>query len=165
MVRFSLATGAAVLALTVSAPLAARSSKQCRAIADPAARLACYDEHEGVKGATLPPAAAPAQSMAVEESAAPVLSPAAPRRSTRQAGRDLKHRPAFDSQIVAVRPILHGYFEVELADGTIYETTQTGAQLLPGEAVHYRRSAFGTMFLDIRGRSPITVRLSSDQRD
>jgi hypothetical protein len=62
-------------ALCASGPaLAAESQQDCGAIADPAARLACYDEKHGKTA----PAAAPAPPAATPPAATPEAAPAPP---------------------------------------------------------------------------------------
>jgi hypothetical protein len=65
-----------------------------------------------------------------------------------------------DGQIVAVRPLRHGYFALELDSGAVYETTVVGTPPPVGADVHIRRTLLGTTFFDIKGWSPITVRPS-----
>lgn len=63
-------------------------------------------------------------------------------------------------RIAAVSPIRHGYYRLELDDGTAYETTVTGTPPPAGATVKIRRTFLGTTFFDIRGWSPISVRLA-----
>ena len=65
-----------------------------------------------------------------------------------------------NGQIVAVRPLRHGYFALELDNGAVYETTVVGTPPPVGAGVHIRRTLLGTTFFDIKGWSPITVRPS-----
>jgi len=87
---------------------------------------------------------------------APVPAPepthAAATRPTDEASRN--------GQIVAVRPLRHGYFALELDNGAVYETTVVGTPPPVGADVHIRHTLFGTTFFDIKGWSPITVRPS-----
>jgi hypothetical protein len=111
--------------------------RDCRAIADPAARLVCYDA-----GNTAP---APAPRA---ERPAPAYRPPASVETASRSGR-----------IAAVERLRHGRHRVTLDDGRRYTTsTNTAAPPRAGQAVTLRRSALGTTFLDIRGRDPITVR-------
>ncbi len=66
-------------------------------------------------------------------------------------------------RIAATSPLRHGYFRLELEDGTAYETTVVGPPPPVGAEVHIRRTLLGTTFFDIKGWSPITVRLSRRQ--
>ena len=152
----SLAIGALVLSTWASA--APPSTEQCRSIADPAARLACYDRaaDEGTAGkqgrSAERPAAAPAPSPG-----SPMTAPEPPRVAP--ATRATDKAPA-NGQIVAMRPLRHGYFALELDNGAIYETTVVGTPPPVGAEVHIRRTLLGTTFFDIKGWSPITVRPS-----
>ena len=146
----------AALSLAPSISAAPPSTEQCRSIADPAVRLACYDRiadgetagkrdrsHERPAATSTPPApvAAPEPTHATAAS-----------RPTDQA--------ATDGQIVAARPLRHGYFALELDSGAVYETTVVGTPPPVGANVHIRRTLLGTTFFDIKGWSPITVRPS-----
>ena len=59
-----------------------------------------------------------------------------------------------------VSPIRHGYYRLELDDGRAYETTVTGAPPPAGASVQIRRTFLGTTFFDIKGWSPVSVRLA-----
>jgi hypothetical protein len=136
--------------LVTIAPSAAQGAERCNKIVDAAARLACYDARHGAP-------AAPAGSFASPAPATAVATP--PIRSSRRA-RSAQHAPLqLDSRVVAVRPALHGYWLVTLADGRSYETTQSVDAPEVGQAVHLRHTFLGTTFIDIHGRPPITVRL------
>jgi hypothetical protein len=141
---------------------AAPASSDCSAIDDSAARLACYDRAAGRTGST---ASAPAQTRPAAPPPAPLPSaapaPAAPAASDYDT---LKRRADFDSRIVAVTPLRHGYSRIELEDGTAYETTIVAAPPPVGVAVHVSRTFLGTTQLTIDGRGPIVVRLSRRQR-
>lgn len=130
----------------------------CRSIADPAARLACYDRAMG-PGA---PAAnvATTGDKAPEAAARPLATPSA--QSMREANDRSQDQAAATraGRIAAVSPIRHGYYRLELDDGTAYETTVTGTPPPAGATVKIRRTFLGTTFFDIRGWSPISVRLA-----
>ena len=66
-------------------------------------------------------------------------------------------------RIAAVSPLRHGYFRLELEGGPAYETTVIGTPPPVGAEVRIRNTLFGTTFFDIKGWSPITVRLSRRQ--
>jgi hypothetical protein len=156
---------AAMLASTAAYGVAdARSVKECRAIADAGERLACYDARAGHKSGT--DAAVPAPVSPSDEERphrVAVTTPTVHHVPARSRADDLKHRDEFDSRITSVEPLPHGYARIGLADGTRYDTTQIVARPRTGEAVHYRRTFLGTMFLDLPGRAPITVRLARQQ--
>jgi len=162
------ALGALASALAgAHASAATRSMEDCRALADPSARLACYDELAGGTPAATqarPPAAA-APSFGTRGTSAP--APATQAMPAPQAAKapveDLKHRPDFDSHLVAVVPLRHGYYRLELEDGSAYETTAVAPPPQAGEAVHIRRTFVGTTYLDTKGRSPIAIRLARRQ--
>ena len=149
----------------VSLGYAQAQDDPCRAIEDPTQRLACYDQRSGraVQGgsgqASRPIPAAPAQT-----APAPYSPQSAPAPEMTESRRDaLKRRTDFDSSIKAVVTLRHGYYRLELADGTSYDTTTLVPPPQVGEAVHVRRTPFGTTFFDMEGRDPFTVRLSRRQ--
>jgi len=144
---------------------AARSIEDCRALTDPSARLACYDELAGRTPAATqaepPAAAAPAFNKRVTPPSRIQATPAP--QVAKAPVENLKHRPDFDSRLVAVVPLRHGYYRLELEDGTAYETTTVAPPPQAGEAVHIRRTFVGTTYLDTKGRSPIAIRLARRQ--
>jgi hypothetical protein len=150
----SLAIGA--LVLSTCAVAAPPSPKQCRNIADPAARLACYDRaaDEGSAGKQVQSLQRPA-AMPASAPPPPMKASEAKRAAARPA-----EKAAMSGQIVAVRPLRHGYFALQLDSGAVYETTVVGTPPPMGAEVHIRRTLLGTTFLDIRGWSPIAVRPS-----
>ena len=161
MVR-SIMLGGAALFLAPAA-LAAPDVEKCRAIADPAQRLACYDQAAAQPSA---PAAPVAQSPAPPP---PVASaPASEPRHARvekRARHEQEQRTelASEGRIATIVPLPHGYFRLELADGTAYNTTEVANPPPVGSDVRIRRTFLGTTFCDIKGWSPIAVRLSREQ--
>lgn len=142
-----------ILAAAIAAPPPAQD---CRAIADPAARLACYDTRES---APTPPAPVAAPAYA-PSAAAPVFAPPAPSVSSASIVR-----AAPSGRVTTVAPLRYGLFRVTLDDGRVFDTaTSTDAPPAAGMAVKLRRSVIGTTFLDMPGRSPITVRLVRQYR-
>lgn len=66
-------------------------------------------------------------------------------------------------RVTEITPLRHGLFRVHLDDGRMFDTTtNTAAPPAVGDDVSLRRTVVGTTFLDIRGRSPISVRLGRD---
>ena len=140
--------------ILISMGSAEAQDNACARVDDPAARLACYDRAAGrvaAEGAPAPvptpPAARPAPSRAVAES---------PREALRKRG-------AFDSTLTSVTPLRHGYYRLELADGSAYDTAVVAPPPPVGAAVHVRKSPLGTTFFDMDGRAPFTVKLSRRQ--
>jgi hypothetical protein len=147
------------------ASAAPRSMEDCRALSDASARLACYDE---LAGRTPPatqavPPAAPVPSFGKPAAPTPTAQTKPAPQVSSAPVEDLKHRPDFDSRLAAVVPLRHGYYRLELEDGTAYETTAVAPPPAAGEAVHIRRTFFGTIYLDTKGRSPIAIRLARRQ--
>jgi len=145
--------------LASSASAASPDVNTCRAIADATQRLACYDRVAAGD-------AAPAENMA---HAAPAATPAAPppappvRESRAAAPSRDEAKTVRSGRIAAVRPLRHGYFRLELENGPAYETTEVAAPPPVGSEVRIRGTLFGTTFFDIKGWSPIAVRLARVQ--
>ena len=166
----TVALGFASVLLATETEAAPRSMDECRTLSDPTARLACYDEVAGVAPAAQAPAPAvqppgPAAQPSFQSRATPPVAQqqaAAPAR-TQAAPAELKKRSDFDSRLTAVVPLRHGYYRLELEDGTAYETTAVAPPPAAGEAVHIRRTFVGTTYLDMKGRSPIAIRLARVQ--
>lgn len=144
MKRIKICAAVCGMALASSGSAEARPDK-CKEIATPTARLACYDEQSGRSAAISPPA---------------LVAPTA-QGATTSADADpdaLRQRSDFDSSLAAIVPLRHGYYRLELADGSAYTTTVVAPPPPLGLRVHVRRSPFGTTFLDMAGRKPITVK-------
>jgi len=125
----------------------AQQTEDCRAIADPARRLACYDARE----------ANPAQQPATS-------SPAQP-----GSGRTARTAPApepvttdpnrtFNSSIAAATLLRNGLYRIRLADGSEWTTSITGQRPKVGEKIHHRRTLIGTHYFDTEDGRPLTVR-------
>ena len=162
--------GFASVLLAAGAEAAPRSIDECRTLADPSARLACYDQVAGAAPSAQTPAPAsqlpaPAAAPSFQNRTAPptaAYQPAAPVR-VQAAPAELKKRSDFDSRLTAVVPLRHGIYRLELEDGTAYETTAVAPPPAAGEAVHIRRTFVGTTYLDMKGRSPVAIRLARVQ--
>ena len=167
MARQMLTVGTAVITVAFAWQLSAAPAAiaDCRTLADPAARLACYD---GVAGRTnaAEPQAAPISptppSVSVTESP-PARSNNIPPAQASTPRSDSKPRSDFDSRVTAVIPQRHGYYRFMLEDGSAYLTTAVATPLAVGDAVHVRRTFVGTTYIDAEGRDPISVRLARPQ--
>lgn len=127
---------------------------RCARIDEPSARLACYDRQSGRAAPDSRPIPLPTPASAA--SAATI--------DGYQDHRDaLKSRTDFDSRLKTAIPLRHGYYRLELEDGTAYNTTTVGPPPSVGAEIHVRRTPFGTTFFDLEGRKPLTVRLSRRQ--
>jgi hypothetical protein len=155
---------AAGLFSALAAPplLAAPALTDCRALADRDARLACYDALPSSAPANAPPAASTPAPMA----ASPSVSPSSPVAATPAptpapvAAADTERRSNFDSHLIAVVPQRHGYYRLELEDGSAYLTTSVGPPPPVGAEVHVRRTFVGTTYLDLAGWDPIAIKLT-----
>jgi hypothetical protein len=160
MVRSTM-LAAGTLFLASGAVAASPDLEKCRAITDAAQRLACYDR----AAEQAPAVPAPVADNGTPPAPAPsALPPAPPAHARREARESRQERPelASEGRIAAVVPLRHGYFRLELADGTAYNTTVVASPPPVGVEVRIRRTFLGTTFLDIKGWSPIAVKLSRE---
>ena len=125
----------------------AQQVEDCRAIPDPARRLACYDAREA--SPTQPPVASSPTSpeRARNAGASPV-----PASATTDANR------TFDSQIATASLLRNGLYRIRLADGSEWTTSITGQRPKIGEKIHHRRTFIGTHYFDTETGRPLTVR-------
>ena len=159
MNRASAVIAAATVFLASAASAETSRGEACRSIADPAARLACYDRAMGT-GAASPANTVTTEGKAPEAMAPPLATPS--KQSLQEVGdrRQDQATPTRTGRIAVVSPIRHGYYRLELDDGTAYETTATGTPPPAGASVQIRRTFLGTTFFDIKGWSPVSVRLA-----
>ncbi len=140
------------VAATLAASVPAQGQAQeadCRAITDPAARLACYDMRERTPAA--PPSSAAPAPMATAPSA---------ETTTKEA---VKADPS--GEVAVVTRLRYGRFRIQLADGRVFDTTVDNVTPpAVGETVTFRRGGFGNTFLDMKSGDSITVRLSRPSR-
>jgi hypothetical protein len=161
-----------LLALAMASPAVAQgtaSLQACRALTDPAARLACYDALPLPAAAPAPaptaaparPAAAPAAT-AAPAAAAPVAPAAA--AAAAQSNFGLEAKTAQDAPD-AIDSSIEGRFEgwgsktrIKLANGQVWEVSDGshGVLNLSNPKVRVRRGVFGVFYMDIEGtnRSP-----------
>jgi len=164
MTRRTMMVAGALSALIVAPLHAAPSAQDCRALADPTARLACYDALAA--GTPAPGATPPAPAQPIPPAHAPIAAPSpayVPPAPTRTVARDGAHGSTFDSRLVKVVPQRHGYYRLELEDGSAYLTTAVAPAPPAGVAVHVRRTFVGTTYIDTAGWDPIAVKLTKRQ--
>jgi len=147
MIRaYGLAAISATLLVGGGAGIAQRT-EDCRAIADPARRLACYDAREA-NPVQQPATSSPAQPGTSRSARVnPVSAPAAtdPNRT-------------FNSSIAAATLLRNGLYRIRLADGSEWTTSITGQRPKIGEKIHHRRTLIGTHYFDTEDGRPLTVR-------
>lgn len=141
---------AAAISLALAAEAAADDSlATCRAIRDPAARLACYDR--------LP--LAPAQPPAAAGAAAPA-KPAAPASEATRFGLPATTAPA---RLESIESRIPGHFSgwqadsrIRLENGQVWQVTDGSSRFadLDNPKVTVLRGALGSFFLDIEGVNP-----------
>jgi hypothetical protein len=142
--------------LIIGGSAAAQQAEDCRAIADPARRLACYDARE----------AAPAQQPAGTPTYIPERAPAGPARNTggiavparAPAPANVDPNRTFDSQIAGASLLRNGLYRIRLADGSEWTTAVIGQRPKIGEKIHHRRTFIGTHYFDTENGRPLTVR-------
>jgi len=141
-------------------PLGSRADdealRRCRALTDPAARLACYD--------ALPLAASPTAVMGAPAVQGLAKAPsAAPKAVSSEADFGLAPRPA--DELPAIQSHIPGVFEgwrpnerIRLANGQVWQIADDTSNFIVRRdpRVTVRRGALGAFFLDIEGdnRSP-----------
>jgi len=147
------ATAISMALLIGGSAAAAQQTEDCRAIADPARRLACYDAREA-SPAQQPIPSAPAAS-----------DGAATRGPVRNAGTRPEPAPVtadpnrtFDSSIAAASLLRNGLYRIRLADGSVWTTGIIGQRPKIGEKIHHRRTFIGTHYFDTEDGRPLTVR-------
>ncbi|WP_443971630.1 hypothetical protein [Sphingobium sp. CR28] len=153
---------AAALAMGVSVQASAQQT-DCRAITDPAARLACYDTRDQTPPGS-PSSAAPAPSRpSTSAPVAPAPMATAPSGGTTTTKEAVKADPF--GEVAVVTRLRYGRFRIQLADGRVFDTTVNNVTPpVVGETVTFRRGGFGNTFLDMKNGDSITVRLSRPSR-
>jgi hypothetical protein len=156
--RLTLALTLASLAALAAWPAAANELQRCRAIAEPAARLACYD---ALAAQPVPAAPASPAAAAAPAAAKPAVDPVA--------GFGFENRlPAEAPDTITSH--LPGRFEgwggttmFRLANGQVWQVIDGSSAFywLENPKVTLRRAMMGTFFLEIEGaaRAPRVKRL------
>lgn len=153
-----------LLALAAGAPAFAQaggSLQACRALTDPAARLACYDALPLPAAAPAAAAARPAPAPAAAPAAAPTAAAAAPGTAGSFGFEAKAVQNAPDSLDSAIEGRFEGWgpkSRIRLANGQVWQVTDgsQGVLDLHSPKVRVRRGVFGAFYLDIEGtnRSP-----------
>jgi len=170
MPRFFL--GFPLLALLASVPAWSDDAglKRCRELADPRARLACYDALPLPKtpapAAPVPAAPAPAgrAPAASTPAAAPAPPPTLPPES-REARFGIEQKAAAQEELPAIQSHIPGLFEgwrpnmrIRLANGQVWQIADDSSRMMERQdpKVTVRRALLGAFFLDFEGdnRSP-----------
>ena len=132
----------------------------CRAIADEAERLACFDSQV----AALAKAADDkdiviADRESVRETRRGLFGFSLPKINL-FGGDDADEFQEIDTTIASARPIGYGYYSIELADGARWEQTDGKLVLSPksGQKIKIKRGALGTFFANVNGQPGIRVR-------
>ncbi|MEO8375465.1 MAG: hypothetical protein ABI471_09580 [Sphingomonas bacterium] len=146
---YRLAAISAALLVSGSAS-AAQQTEDCRAIADPARRLACYDTRES--NPTQPPVASGPSSSEPARPERTRSASATPAPATTDPNR------TFNSQIAGASLLRNGLYRIRLADGSEWTTSITGQRPKVGDKIHHRRTFIGTHYFDTETGRPLTVR-------
>ena len=135
-------------ALMIGGAAVPAQAQDCRSIADPTQRLACYDRQQGAPATTAADPAQPGPNRTgLREPKPPKVAEAT------------KTKSGFSSTIVGITPTSFGLFELSLADGSVWSTTtSSGRRPAVGDAITYRRSMLGAHYFDIKGQRPVSVR-------
>lgn len=161
-----------LLAVAAAAPgraAAANDVQACVAIADDAARLACYDRAVGRTGSRPPAAAvaAPAAAAATAPAAAAAAAsdPAAEFGLTEAAKRAKSpSKPAepqsISARVVSLRWRKYGEFVVTLDNGQVWEQIEPmpAATVRIGDSVTVKKALLGSYTLVTAGKVPTKVR-------
>jgi len=163
------------LPVLVAAALPAVASAQdtlsgCRAIPDPAARLACYDRLPLAGASSVAPAtpgapavAAPPAPIARPPAATGQVSPAPPAAAAPAADASRFGLPAPPAPLESIESNIPGHFDgwyansrIRLANGQVWQVTDGTSRFanLQDPRVTVRRGALGSFFLDIDGVKP-----------
>ena len=152
---YRLAAISAALLVSGSAS-AAQQTEDCRAIVDPARRLACYDTRES--NPAQPPVASGPSSTERAQPERTRSAGAIPASAATDPNR------TFDSRIAGATLLRNGLYRIRLADGSEWTTSITGQRPKIGEKIHHRRTFIGTHYFDTETGRPLTVRPSSSAR-
>lgn len=158
--------GAAIPVVVAAAPPETRLAPQvdavqrCRALTDPAARLACYDQSVDV----LARATASKEVVVIDRTevrsarrglfgfAMPRIGFLSPRPGNAE---DRTDEAKLDTTITAARDIGYGKFRFTLADGAVWETVEASSNFNdphPGATVSIEKGSLGSYFVQVDGR-------------
>lgn len=148
-------------------PLAMPDSFQkliaCRSEADPAARLACFDRNAEVLDRQAQARdIIVADKVEVREARRGLFGFTMPSLKIFGGGNDEADKiEAIETTIKAARPYGYGQWRITLADGAVWEQTDSKPVALdprPGTAIKIKQGAFGSFLASIAGQSGIKVR-------
>ena len=142
--------------LVATAATGADTLADCRAIADDAARLACYD---ALAGSAAPLAAAPAPAAAATTPSAEEMFGRDTESLRRATGVELDE---ITGTVAAVQTAYGGKIVLQLDNGQVWaQVDTTPIDLRTGEAIRIRRAALGSYLLSEVGHNrSIRVRRS-----
>lgn len=164
--------GFPLLALLASAPAGSDDAglSRCRELADPRARLACYDALPLARtpSPAAPAPAAPAPTARAPAASAPPVAPAPPPTLTpeaREARFGIEQKAAAQEELPAIQTHIPGLFEgwrpnmrIQLANGQVWQIADDSSRIMERRdpKVIVRRALLGAFFLDFEGdnRSP-----------
>lgn len=146
-------------------PAALKAVVDCRAISDPGARLACYDDAVG----KLDTAESTGQVVMLDRDAAKKVKRQAfgfsiPSISLFSKGEKEEDVERVTDTLKSVRERADHRWVFELQDGGVWrqiDTTQFPSDPKPGQSVEIQRAALGSYMLKVNGRQP-AVRVHRD---
>ena len=164
--------GFPLLALLASVPAWADDAgmRRCRELADPGARLACYDALPLAKtpAPAAPAPTGPARAAPAAPAPVPLVAPAQPPTLTpeaREARFGIEQKAAAKEELPEIQSHIPGLFEgwrpnmrIRLANGQVWQIADDSSRMMERRdpKVTVRRALLGAFFLDFEGdnRSP-----------
>lgn len=148
------------------APQAYQQLIECKQIADPTARLACYDQQVGaIESATAAGDLVISDRQTIKEARRGLFGFRLPSLGIFGGGgddeNDANDIKAIDSTVKAARQFGYGSWRVTLDDGSVWEQVDDQKLLfdpVSGNKVHIYKGAVGTFRMNIDGQRAIKVR-------
>jgi len=160
-----------------TSPAAAQDLTRCLAIKDVPERVRCYDEIARAQQASAPATAAvPAAAPVVRAASTPppaAPAPAAPASNPRQdfglnaaqrearLPRQQRQLDAITAKVATARPVGAGYWQLAMADGTVWRVEEVRSSFRPPEAgdqVTIVRGALGAFYLKADRQAAVRIR-------
>ena len=144
------------------APQAYKDLVACKAIADPAARLACFDAQVGkLEQATAAGEVVVTDRAAVRETRKGLFGFRLPSLGLFGGGDDMDEIKEILGTVAAARTFGYGSWRITLEDGSVWEQTDSERLVFDprkGDKVKIYRAALGTYRMNVDGQRAIRVR-------
>lgn len=131
---------------------------KCRAVTDPAARLACFDAATGtVADLVAHKQVQVVDSESIRQTRRSLFGFALPRIPLFSGDKPDEQITDVDAVIAGVREMTPAQIEIRLSDGAVWRTTEAPDWGAPkaGGPVHIRRGLMGNYFLTFKGQRPV----------